>query len=135
MKQVLLAIAAILATAAQAFQELGDQQPDTAEPEVAPPPAKAAAKGKAATAAATKPAGKGKGKPIASTPEVTLEDVKAKMTEVVKTHGRDTAIAILTEFGAAKLTELSEDDYAAALAKAEEVLAAEPEGDEAEDEI
>jgi hypothetical protein len=90
----------------------------------------AGSKGKGAAAApavAGKPAAKGKAK----APVITFDDVKAKLTELMNTKGKDAVKEILSEFGAAKLADLDTDSYADAHAKAVAAMAEEEEATEA----
>lgn len=70
---------------------------------------------------------------------VTIEQLKEKMTELINTEGKgkDSVMAILSEFGVAKLVELKEDDYADALAKVIEEINREDsdEGDGTDDDL
>lgn len=72
----------------------------------------------AAAAVATKPAKGAKAKAAA----ITLDVLRAKLTELVNAKGKDVAREILSGLGAAKLTDLDEDNYADAHAQAVEKL-------------
>lgn len=76
---------------------------------------------KTATApVAEKPAKGGKAK----APAVTFDILKAKLTELVNIKGKEAAKDILSDFGAAKLVDLDEENYAEAHSKAVALLAA-----------
>lgn len=85
-------------------------------------------KGAAAGAVAGKPAGKGKTK----APVITFEDVKTKLTELMNLKGKDAVKTILSEYGAARLADLAEENFAEVHAEAVKGMAedeAPPEGD------
>jgi hypothetical protein len=48
-------------------------------------------------------------------PEYTIEQVRAAFTKYAKTNGREAAKKLLEKFGAGKVTELKENDYAAVM--------------------
>ena len=48
-------------------------------------------------------------------PAYTIEQVRAAFTKYAKQNGKDAAKALLEKFGAAKVTELKPDDYAAVM--------------------
>lgn len=48
-------------------------------------------------------------------PEYTIEQVRAAFTKYAKTNGKDAAKALLEKHGAAKVTELKPEDYAAVM--------------------
>lgn len=73
----------------------------------------------AAKTVAGKPAGGGKAK----APVVTFDDVKTALTELMNAKGKDAVKELMSEFGAAKLTEVEEANYADLLAKAKEAMA------------
>lgn len=75
----------------------------------APEPKKAAKK---------KPAEK-KPEPKATTPAVTKTDLRNKGLELTKAGKSDEMKAVFEEFGAAKLSEVKEEDYAAVMEKLE----------------
>lgn len=56
-----------------------------------------------------------------SASEVTLEQVRAKLTTLSQNGKKSEAKALLDQFGVAKLTDLAEDKYAELLAAAEEL--------------
>lgn len=82
-------------------------------------------KGAGAAAVADKPAKGGKAKP----PAITFDILKAKLTELVNAKGKEAAKEILSEFGAPKLVDLDEENYAEAHSKAVAALAADDEDD------
>lgn len=86
-------------------------------------------KAAASAPVAGKPAKPAKAKPAA----ITFETLKAKLTELVNSKGKEAAKEILSEFGAAKLVDLDEENYADAHAKAVEAMAAEEEDPTADD--
>ena len=55
-------------------------------------------------------------------PSVDKKTVTAKVIELAKSKGREAAAGLLAEFGATKVPEVKEEDYAAVFAKAEELL-------------
>lgn len=87
-----------------------------------------AANGKAAKE--TKPAKAAK-KPAA--PAITFEVLKAKLTELVNTKGKEAAKEILSTYGAPKLVDLDEENYADAHAAAVAAMA-EPDAAAGDDE-
>lgn len=48
-------------------------------------------------------------------PAYTIEQVRAAFTKYARQNGKDAAKALLEKFGAAKVTELKPDDYAAVM--------------------
>lgn len=88
-------------------------------------------KGAAAGAVAGKSAKPAKAK----APAVTFDDVKTKLTELMEKNGKQAVKELLSEYGAAKLADLEEDNYAEVVEKATEALAGgdEPEADEDDD--
>lgn len=102
-KVILTAMAAACLAASHSFRDAAVEQ-DTGGGE-APPP-RAAVRPGAAAAAKGKPA---KGKKAA--PEISYEDLKAKMTTIIKDLGKEKAIACLQRYGIEKLPELAEDSY------------------------
>lgn len=134
--------AAGLETAAAAARQLEamqdeDSTPTTATAEVHTNGAtNGATNGKAAEETTVKPAKAAKAaKPAkAAAPAITFEVLKAKLTELVNTKGKEAAKEILSTFGAPKLVDLDEENYAdahaaalAAMAEADEPPAAEDE--------
>lgn len=66
------------------------------------------------------PVPKAKAKPaLAAVPEVTLEQVRAKLSDLSKQSKGAEAKALLAEYGVTKLTEVPAEKYAEVLAKAE----------------
>ena len=61
-------------------------------------------------------------KPEAETPEVTKTDLRNKGLELTKAGKSDEMKAVFEEFGAAKLSEVKEEDYAAVMEKLEALL-------------
>lgn len=55
-------------------------------------------------------------------PAVDKKTLTAKVIELAKTKGRETAAGALAEFGATKVPEVKEEDYGALFAKAEALL-------------
>ena len=51
----------------------------------------------------------------ANEPVYTIEQVRAAFTKYAKTNGREAAKKLLEKFGAGKVTELKENDYAAVM--------------------
>lgn len=51
-------------------------------------------------------------------PVVTYQDAAAAITALSKAKGRDAAVALLKKFGASKLPEVKEEDFAAIVANA-----------------
>lgn len=51
----------------------------------------------------------------ADEPAYTIEQVRAAFTKYAKTNGREAAKKLLEKFGAGKVTELKENDYAAVM--------------------
>lgn len=51
-------------------------------------------------------------------PAVTYQDAAAAITALSKAKGRDAAVALLKKFGASKLPEVKEEDFAAIVADA-----------------
>lgn len=60
-----------------------------------------------------------KPEPKATTPEVTKTDLRNKGLELTKAGKSDEMKAVFEEFGAAKLSEVKEEDYAAVMEKLE----------------
>lgn len=54
-------------------------------------------------------------------PAITAEDIRAKVSELIKAGKRAEAKALLSEFGADTVAKLKQADYAEFMAKAEEV--------------
>jgi len=52
---------------------------------------------------------------------ITLEEVRAKLSALSQAGKKDDVAALIATFGAAKLTEVKPEDYAALLAKAEKL--------------
>ena len=101
---------------AAAIEDADD--PETGEEE-APAPKKAGPgrpKGSTSTSTETK-----KNSKVA-----TLAQVKDKLKELLAAKGRDPAVAVLEEFGAAKLADLEEKDYVAFIASADKAMASKP---------
>ena len=68
------------------------------------------------------------------TPAITFDDVQGKLTELMEANGKQAVKELLSEFGAAKLKDLEEDNYAEIHAKAVELLNAdEGEGEDDDD--
>lgn len=113
-KQVLLALAAAYAAAAESLT----QQADALEGGEAAPAAPSKA-GKGANAAAPAPRaavaggkGGGKGGKKAAAPSVDFDTLKAKLMDgIVKDKGKEVAVACLDRFGAQKLSDLSAEQY------------------------
>ena len=83
-----------------------------AEAEAAPPetaPRAFSAKASPAPAKEAKPA------------LITLEEVRAKLTDISQGGKKTEVSALIAEFGATKLTEVKSEDYAALMAKAEKL--------------
>jgi hypothetical protein len=57
----------------------------------------------------------------AQTESLTLVDVRAKLSALSQAGKKDDIAALIATFGAAKLTEVKPEDYAALLAKAEKL--------------
>jgi len=55
------------------------------------------------------------------TKSLSLEDVRAKLSALSQAGKKDDVAALIATFGAAKLTEVKPEDYAALLAKAEKL--------------
>jgi len=55
------------------------------------------------------------------TTRLTLEDVRAKLSAFSQAGKKEDVAALIATFGAAKLTEVKPEDYAALLAKAEKL--------------
>jgi hypothetical protein len=55
------------------------------------------------------------------TKSLSLEDVRAKLSALSQAGKKDDVAALIATFGAAKLTEVKLEDYAALLAKAEKL--------------
>lgn len=53
------------------------------------------------------------------TTSLTLEEVRAKLTDISQGGKKTEVSALIAEFGATKLTEVKSEDYAALMAKAE----------------
>ena len=53
------------------------------------------------------------------TTSLTLEEVRAKLTDISQAGKKTEVSALIAEFGATKLTEVKSEDYAALMAKAE----------------
>ena len=51
----------------------------------------------------------------ADEPEYTIEQVRAAFTKYAKTNGKEAAKKLLEKFGAGKVTELKQTDYAAVM--------------------
>jgi len=84
------------------------------EAEAAPPkPAPRASSAKAFPA----PAKEAKPEPAL----ITLEEVRAKLTDISQGGKKTEVSALIAEFGATKLTEVKSEDYAALMAKAEKL--------------
>lgn len=58
-------------------------------------------------------------KPEAEAPEITKTDLRNKGLELTKAGKSDEMKAVFEEFGAAKLSEVKEEDYAAVMEKLE----------------
>lgn len=109
---------------------------DDADEEDELPPPKTSVKGKTAAKTAAKPAAKTAAKGKAKANEVTIEEVKDKLTEVMnhESLGKAAVLKILKKHGAAKSAELDEADYAAVVAACTKALDA-AEDDEDEDDV
>ena len=59
--------------------------------------------------------------PPTQTMSLTLEEVRAKLSALSQAGKKDDVAALIATFGAAKLTEVKPEDYAALLAKAEKL--------------
>jgi hypothetical protein len=98
---------------------------DTETPEAAPPktaPRASSAKASPAPAQAVKDVEASKDgapAPAAEPALVTLETVRAKLTAISQAGKKTEVAALIAEFGAAQLTKVKPEDYAALLAKAE----------------
>jgi len=55
------------------------------------------------------------------TTSLTLEEVRAKLTDISQAGKKTEVSALIAEFGATKLTEVKSEDYAALMAKAEKL--------------
>lgn len=104
----------------------GDSAADAVAPKSAGSKGKAAA---ATEAVAAKPAKAAKAKAAA----ITFEVLKAKLTDLVNSKGKEVAKEILSSFGAAKLVDLEEDEYQNAYNSAVEALNAEEETETTEE--
>lgn len=85
---------------------------ETTKPKAETKPAEAETK---AAPAETKPA-------ETETAGATYQDAAAAITKLSRTKGRDAAVAILTEFGAAKLPDVKPEQFADVIAAAEAAL-------------
>lgn len=72
-----------------------------------------------ALAGAAKPAEQPAEEEKADDGEITAEDIRAKVNELIKADKRTEAKALLQEFGAATVPQLKAEDYAAFMEKAE----------------
>ena len=88
-------------------------------------------KGAAAAAVAGKSAKGGKVK----APTITFEDVQAKLTELMESKGKQAVKELLSEYGAAKLKDLEEENFSEIHAKAVELLNADEDGDDDDDDM
>lgn len=70
----------------------------------------------------TPPADAPAASPAANAP--TYQDAAAAITKLSRTKGRDAAVAILTEFGAAKLPDVKPEQFADVIAAAEAAMGA-----------
>lgn len=61
-------------------------------------------------------------KPAEETSNFTLDDVKKALGKVRDTKGMQSALALLADFGGKKLSDVSSDDYAAFIVKAQTYL-------------
>jgi hypothetical protein len=59
--------------------------------------------------------------PAAEPKLVTLETVRARLTDISQAGKKTEVSALIAEFGATKLTEVKSEDYAALMAKAEKL--------------
>jgi hypothetical protein len=59
--------------------------------------------------------------PLTQTTSLTLEEVRAKLSALSQAGKKDDVAALIATFGAAKLTEVKPEDYAALVAKAEKL--------------
>jgi hypothetical protein len=59
--------------------------------------------------------------PPTQTTSLTLEEVRAKLSALSQAGKKDDIAALIATFGAAKLTEVKPEDYAALLTKAEKL--------------
>jgi hypothetical protein len=84
-----------------------DQEAEAAPPK--PAPRASSAKASLAPAKEAKPA------------LITLEEVRAKLTDISQGGKKTEVSALIAEFGATKLTEVKSEDYAALMAKAEKL--------------
>lgn len=111
--------AGVPTTAAQvaAVVEQAPQQPtETAEaraPEAARPTTKAKNTPAAATAPAPQPStATDAGASTDAAPALTYQDAATAVTNLAKAKGRDTAVAVLGKFGAAKLPDVKPEQFA-----------------------
>lgn len=86
-------------------------------------------KGAAGKAVAAKSAKGGRSK----APSIDFDAVKEKLSELMTANGKQAVKEILSEFGAAKLADLEESDYAEVHAKAVEALNADEGSDDDDD--
>lgn len=111
-KQILLALSVAYAAAAESLSQQANEMDDGG----GAAPAAAPAKGKGANAPAPAPraaVGKGGKKGKAAAPTVDFDTLKTKLLDhVVKEISKDAAVACLDRFGAKKLGDLTEDQYA-----------------------
>ena len=80
-------------------------------------------KGKSAAAAPAVAAKPAKAAKAPKAPAITFEVLKAKLSELVNTKGKEAAKEILSQFGASKLVDLDEENYAEAHAAAVAAMA------------
>lgn len=85
-----------------------------------PPPVEAAAQVKADPVSVEQPQEPG----TAGVTEPTYQDTAAYITRLSREKGRDVAVALLKEFNAAKLPDVAATDFAAVIARANELLGA-----------
>ena len=82
----------------------------------------------ASTAPAKKVAAKSAAGGKSKAPVITFDDVKAKLTELMEAKGKETVKQLLSEFGAAKLGDIGEENYGEIHARAVAAMVDEEDG-------
>jgi len=111
------ALAGIRAKAATTVKAAKEQAP---EPEQTPAPKPAAAAPTAPAPAPSAPAATTVVSP--SEPAIAVAEVNAAIIGLAKARGRDTAVAVLQQFGVVKVPELKPEQYADVIAAAQKAM-------------
>jgi hypothetical protein len=126
------AVMAALATGGEAVQEVAaapaPKQKTTPAKTATPAPTQPTAEVEAAAAPEKKPEPSATTQAAdapaaADTPAIAVADVNASIIALAKAKGRDAAVAVLQQFGVAKVPELKADQYADVLAAVKKAMA------------